>query len=74
MNKKAIAHNKQCIDTCSRHYLTNETNAHDLRKKLALVFKQKTVWNEIFLLKKLVYVRRFYTRKFTASIRIVQVI
>ena len=54
MNKKAIAYIRQWIDTSSRHHVANETNAHNLLKKLESVFEQKTIGNRIFLLKKLV--------------------
>ncbi|KAK9906214.1 hypothetical protein M0R45_002714 [Rubus argutus] len=53
-NRKAIGYIREWVDESVFHHVSNETNAHDLWKKLESLFEKKTAAKKAFLFKELV--------------------
>ena len=54
INHKAIGHIREWVDDSVFHHVANETDAHELWKKLESLFEKKTATKKAFLIKELV--------------------
>ena len=48
MNRKAIGHIREWVDDSVFHHVANETDAHELWKKLESLFEKKTAAKKAF--------------------------
>ncbi|KAL6179251.1 hypothetical protein ACLB2K_050767 [Fragaria x ananassa] len=64
MNRKAIGHIREWVDDSVFHHVANETDAHELWKKLESLFEKKTAAKKAFLIKE------FVNMKYSDDVRV----